>query len=233
MLAAQVTYNDEYIRKWDAETQRQRLTGVAANDCHHNQVFVVRRVDESTVLLGTIVDKDEDMQRFKADQPDSGILQLTKGKKAGDTLAKVDFDPYYRSFRDSATHILAKELTEPAIRAALQQGHAYVSHDWMCDPTGFSFCLDKTPSKEITPPGSRPTIMGDECKFGSDQTITAQTPASAHLRLFRDGKLVSESVADRLDYAVNSPGVYRLEAWLKLDGEERPWIYSNPIYIRP
>ena len=27
-------------------------------------------------------------------------------------------------------------------------------------------------------------------------------------------------------------GVYRVEGWLKLDGEDRPWIYSNPIYVR-
>src|SRR6185295_18685519 len=27
-------------------------------------------------------------------------------------------------------------------------------------------------------------------------------------------------------------GAYRLEAWLKVDGEERPWIYSNPVYVR-
>ena len=24
----------------------------------------------------------------------------------------------------------------------------------------------------------------------------------------------------------------RVEGWLKLDGEDRPWIYSNPIYVR-
>ena len=32
--------------------------------------------------------------------------------------------------------------------------------------------------------------------------------------------------------AVAAAGVYRVEGWLKVDGEERPWIYSNPIYAR-
>jgi hypothetical protein len=31
---------------------------------------------------------------------------------------------------------------------------------------------------------------------------------------------------------VKEPGAYRLEAWLTLDGEQRPWIYSNPIYVK-
>jgi len=34
------------------------------------------------------------------------------------------------------------------------------------------------------------------------------------------------------EYTVENPGVYRLEGWLKIDGEDRPWIYANPIYVR-
>src|SRR5262245_51660463 len=56
VLAAQVSYPEEYLKKWDAETQSRRLTRVAANDCHHNQIVVVKVVDENTVLLGTNVD---------------------------------------------------------------------------------------------------------------------------------------------------------------------------------
>jgi hypothetical protein len=31
---------------------------------------------------------------------------------------------------------------------------------------------------------------------------------------------------------VKEPGAYRLEAWLELDGELRPWIFANPVYVR-
>ena len=65
-----------------------------------------------------------------------GIRELTKGHKPGDVLARLDLDPYRRSFRNVSTHILARTLDEPALRSALRAGHAYVSHDWMCDPTG-------------------------------------------------------------------------------------------------
>src|SRR5207244_9841915 len=140
-----------------------RLTGVDANDCHHNQSMIVKMVDENTVLIGTNVDKDEQMRRVTAESR-PGIREMTKGKKPGDILAHADFDPYYRSFRDSATHILAPELTESAIRSALKHGHAYVSHDWMCDATGFQFAL--------LPSGK--TIMGDEIQFEKAQKLSAR-----------------------------------------------------------
>ena len=133
-------YPAQYLAKWDRETQSRRLTGVAANDCHHNMVMIVKMVDGQTVKVGTIVDKDEDMRTMTATlRP--GIRELTRGHKPGDVVARVDFDPYHRSFQNVSTHVLAPELTEKAIRDALRQGQAYVSHDWICDPTGFRFEL--------------------------------------------------------------------------------------------
>jgi len=222
LLAAQVTYAEEYIKKWDAETQTRRLTGVAANDCHHNQIMIVKMVDENTVLVGTNVDPDKDMRKISADSKPT-IRELTKGHKPGDVLARADFDPYYRSFRDSATHILAPELTEQAIRAALQQGHAFVSHDWMCDATGFSFLLVN---------GNEQKFMGDEVKFAPGQKLITRFPVSCHARLMGNGKVVAESDSDTFEHEIKNAGVYRMEGWLKLDGEDRPWIYSNPIYVR-
>ena len=35
-----------------------------------------------------------------------------------------------------------------------------------------------------------------------------------------------------LEWAIGAPGVYRVEGWLDVAGERRPWIYSNPIYVR-
>jgi len=231
LLAAQVTYEEEYITKWDAETQTRRLTGVAANDCHHNQIMVVKMIDENTVRIGTNVDKDEDMRRVTADSR-PGIRELTKGHKAGDVLARADLDPYYRSFRDSATHIVAPELTESAIRSALQQGHAFVSHDWMCDATGFSVILQT--SESAGNGKAVPAMMGDEVKFTAvkDGKLLARFPVNCHARLLRDGKVIAEADRDQFEYTVESAGVYRLEGWLKIDGEERAWIYANPIYVR-
>lgn len=227
LLAAQVNYQTEYIAKWDRESKKRRLTGVAANDCHHNQVFVAKVADENSVLIGTSVDKDDGMRRISAETYPQ-IRALTKGRRPGEMLARVDFDPYYRAFRNVTTHLLAPELTEAAVRQALRQGHAFVSHDWMCDATGFNFKWQAAPGAN-----ANPVLMGDEAPFQAAGRLTAQFPVRCRIRLMCEGQVVSDSTGEQLDSPVTHPGVYRVEGWLNLDGEDRPWIYSNPIYLRP
>ncbi|MCX6620855.1 MAG: alpha/beta hydrolase fold domain-containing protein, partial [Acidobacteria bacterium] len=135
----------------------------------------------------------------------------------------VVFDPYAVSLRSVSTHILARELSDAAVRAALVAGHAYVAHDWLADPTGFSLLA-------VNNLGA--FDMGDPVPLTGTAHLRAELPLPAHLRVFRDGAMVSETTADRLDLAVKEPGAYRLEAWLPVDGEERIWIYSNPIYFQ-
>jgi len=226
LLASQVSYPDDYLAKWDRETKTRRLTGVAANDCHHNQILLVKMADEGSVRVGTNVDADDKMRLVSASlRP--GIRAMTKGHKPGDVLARLDFDPYHRSFQNVSTHVLAPELSEEAVRAALRAGHAYVSHDWVCDPTGFRFEL--IPARKA---GVGRTIMGDETKFRPGATLVAQFPVACKVRLVRDGAVVAEGSGDRWEYGVSKRGVYRVEGWLEVGGEERPWIYSNPIYVR-
>lgn len=223
VLAFQCDYPGVYLDKWDDGTKRRRLTGVAANDCHHNQILLVKMVDADTVLVGTNVDADDKMRRVTATlRP--GIREMTRGRRPGDVLARLDFDPYYRSFRNSSTHVLAPRLDEAAIRAALHAGHAYVSHDWMGDPTGFRF--------EATA-GAVRAEMGDEIRFATGLKLTARLPQPACVRLLRHGREVARAEdATAFEHAVTEPGVYRLEAWLRLDDEWRPWLYANPIYVR-
>jgi hypothetical protein len=231
MLAAQLEYPADYLAKWDGETKTRRLVGVSANDCHHNQVLIVKMVDSDTVKIGTNVDADDRMSAFSATvRP--GIRELTKGRKAGDVLARLDFDPYFRSFRDSSTHILAPELTELAIRAALRGGHAYVSHDWMCNPTGFQFELTAPAAESENAKETRRVVMGDEIRFSTPMRLVARFPVSCHVRLVDGGRVIAERTGDTFEHEISQPGVYRVEAWLDLAGERRGWIYSNPIYVR-
>ena len=224
VYAFQCDYPKLYLDKWDKETKRRRLTGIAANDCHHNQVLLIKMVDANTVLLGTNVDADDKMQKITASlRP--GIRQMTKGHKAGDIIARLDVDPYYRSFRNSSTHILAAKLDEHAIRTALKAGHAYVAFEWMGEATGFRF--------DASVNGKQAAIMGDDVKVADGLKLSARLPLPALVRLLRNGKVVAKSEDSfNFDFAVKEPGVYRLEAFLKLDGEWRPWIFANPIYVR-
>jgi acetyl esterase/lipase len=132
------------------------------------------------------------------------------------------FDPYEVSFRHLTTHIFARELTELEIRRALRAGHAYVAHDWLCDPTGFAFGA-------VNNLGVYP--MGDTIPQVGTTRLAAVTPLPARLKLIYNGKLVEETTGTNLMVAAKGPGAYRLEAWLTVDGEERPWIYSNPVYV--
>lgn len=224
MLATQLDYPDLYLRKWDQELPARRLIGVAANDCHHNQVFISKMVDAETVLVGTIVDPDDGMRKFTAAQF-PGIRELTKDHQPGDIVARLDFDPYYRSMRNVSTHILTNELTEEAVRAALHAGHAYVSHDWMCDPTGTYFAAHQGDDKPIA-------IVGDELKFVEGQQLIAEFPAECHIRLIHNGEVVADADGYELVHKMKQPGIYRAEAFLSVDGEQRAWVYTNPIYVR-
>jgi hypothetical protein len=198
---------------------------VAANDCHHNQILLVKMVDAQTVRVGTNVDADDKMRTLTAAlRP--GIREMTQGRRPGDVLVRLDVDPYVRSFRNLSTHILAEKLDEPTLRAALKAGHAYVAHDWMCDPTGFRF-------EAVDAEGRSLGVMGDEVKRGDGLKLTAQLPVPALVRLIHQGKEVARTEGKAtFEFTAKEPGAYRLEAWLKLDDEWRPWIYSNPIYVR-
>ena len=61
--------------------------------------------------------------------------------------------------------------------------------------------------------------------------ITAFTPLAAKLKLFHNGSLVHQTNGTNFTFEAKLPGAYRLEAWLNIGGEERPWIYSNPVYL--
>jgi acetyl esterase/lipase len=135
----------------------------------------------------------------------------------------VTFDPYEVSFRNLSTHLLATNLTEPAVRAALREGHAYVSHDWLCDPTGFTFGAVNNLGV---------FVMGDAAPMQGSTRVMAFTPLPARLKLFYAGKVVAQTNGTNLTFKAKEPGAYRLEAWLDVAGEWRPWIYSNPVYLK-
>jgi hypothetical protein len=149
---------------------------------------------------------------------------MLKDRKAGDLISKLDFDPYERSMTFVATHLLLKDLNEASVRQALRQGHAFVAHDWLCDATGFAFIAERG--------GKRIGVMGDDVKLETGLKLRLAAPVAGTIKLFRNGQVVQESQSDKLDFPVTEAGIYRAEIWLTLDGEQRPWIYSNPIRVR-
>jgi hypothetical protein len=68
--------------------------------------------------------------------------------------------------------------------------------------------------------------------FAENLHLRAEAPHAGRFKLVRDGGVAVEHRGDALDFLVDKPGVYRLEVWLTVAGEDRPWILTNPIYIR-
>jgi acetyl esterase/lipase len=134
----------------------------------------------------------------------------------------VTFDPYAVAFRFVSTHILARDLSEPDIRASLIAGHVYVAHDWLCDPTGFSFTAQNDFGV---------FDVGDRAQMTRNTRLIARLPIKAKIKLVHANAIIAESSDSKFSFAVKETGAYRLEAWLTIDGEDRPWIFSNPIYI--
>lgn len=138
---------------------------------------------------------------------------------------RVLLDPYEVAFRNTVTHVLARQFTQEALMESLRAGRAYVSHDWLCDPRGFAFVA-------INALGVYE--MGDTVPMAGATRLVARAPVSARWRFFVDGKLVHEAAGDTVTWRAAGPGACRVEAWLDIDGEQRPWIYSNAIrLVRP
>jgi acetyl esterase/lipase len=136
-------------------------------------------------------------------------------------------DAYTAAFRHSTTHILSADLTPAAIRAGLAAGHAYAAHDWLCDPTGTAF---------IAQSYFGVFEMGDTVAHNpltGAVTMSARFPVPATIRLLRDNTVVAEAHDWKLDYIVRDTGAYRVEASLSIDGEDRPWVFTNSIKVGP
>ena len=134
---------------------------------------------------------------------------------------------YLAAFRHATTHILAPELTPAAIEASLAAGRAYVAQDWLCDPTGMVFVAQSYFG--VYEIGD--TVVHNPLTGGVN--IAARLPVPAVIHLLRDNTVVAEARDSKLDYVVREPGAYRLEALLTIDGEERPWIFTKPIFVGP
>jgi hypothetical protein len=149
---------------------------------------------------------------------------------AGKKFLQVKLDPYERSFRIVRNHVLLEKtqpLSTETLLAAMHNGHCYISFDLLCDATGFSFVAENRSEKKI---------MGDEIGLEDGVRFTVATPVASLVRLIKDGKVVEEKAgASRQEFPVDQRGVYRVEVYLPQLGNsfnDRPWIISNPIYVK-
>lgn len=158
-------------------------------------------------------------------------IGLSLQELTGRPILQLKLDTYERSFQVVRTHVLLpreQPLTRERLLSALAQGHAYVSFDLLSDATGFRFTATS---------GAEEKLMGDEITLTAGETsLHVQTPLPSRIRLIRDGQLFSEEKQTvSREWKIDQPGVYRVEVYLpQLPAplNEKPWIISNPIYVR-
>jgi hypothetical protein len=219
VIAALQDHPAQYLQRWDELCQTQRLTGISANDAHQNTGVKAVVADNGDLQI-----LDATGDQLARLEPSSLLLKpLLAGKKPGDVIFQLQLDPYVCSFRHVSTHLLMNEFNEAAVRESLAAGRAYVAFDWICDPTGFVF--QATSSDGVSP-------MGSEVSMTPGLTLQAEAPLHASFRLIRDGKEIHHSRSRKIEFKVETPGVYRVEVWLNFPDEPRTWILSNPIYVR-
>lgn len=220
VFSALLDYPADYLKRYDQLCEKYPHTGIAGNDSHQNVGLVIKLIEGEKVRLEDPLG-EKLMELPVAAHPK--LKELSKDKKPGDVLLRIQLDPYEYSLRHVGTHLLLTEQSKKAVWDALQAGRAFVAFDWLADATGFDFAA-VTPSKRYE--------MGSRVPFAKELKLEGKAPLPAKWRVVRNGKVVAESKGRSLEYAVAEPGIYRAEAWLKVAGEEMIWVLSNPVYVR-
>ncbi len=219
-FGALLDYPADYLARWDQLCQTARHTGVAGNDSHHNTGLIAQVGDDGKLHI-----LDRIKQPLTVIDPEKVPLVkgLVQGKKPGDVVVSLDLDPYERSLRHVSTHLLLSELTPEQVDEALRQSRAYVSFDWLADPSGFRYELVKDNQR---------WPVGSEVKWSPGMSLEVEATLPGFIRLLKSGQELATGLGRQLSQAIDAPGIYRAEVWLNVAGERRPWILSNPIYVR-
>ena len=156
-------------------------------------------------------------------------IGLSVNDASGKQWLGIKLDPYERSFRTVRSHVLIKKdkgLTREALLEAISQGHCYISFDLFGDAKGFTF----------TTVDAGANVMGDVTTLLSGLRLRVAAPSACRFVLFKNGVVAGEQSGTAVEFAVDTPGTYRVEAYL--DSLPSPanghlWIISNPIYVAP
>ncbi|HUH66793.1 MAG TPA: CehA/McbA family metallohydrolase [Syntrophales bacterium] len=142
---------------------------------------------------------------------------------------KFSVFPFAKAFKFMRTHVIMKKpftrdsaMDIDLVLEALKQGKAYLAGEYYHKAQGFSFVLGE---------GGRRATIGDDFILEREAWLTVNVPATARIRLIKDGNIIAEKSDRELTNSVKKPGVYRVEVHLRILGRWLPWIFSNPIYV--
>jgi hypothetical protein len=166
---------------------------------------------------------------------------------AADTHARIRlafgkdwrFPGYVPSLEVAREHVLLPPdagngnpaLASPAeLVAALKNGHSYCGLDSLYPADGFSFQVSSSAGSGGP---------GDILHWTGAARIQISTPSGASLpliKVFRDGREISEEQTRSIDEPITGPGRYRTEVFLRQPGVTglrrwTLWVFTNPVYV--
>ena len=107
---------------------------------------------------------------------------------------------------------------------AFKRCRIYVSQDRWNNANGFSFSVNNSKQRALS---------GDEIEYSASGTaLQSELPKTGIINVIKDGKIIYSKKAKSIDIKLTEKGVYRIEAKQRIFGLYKPWIYSNPIWVR-
>jgi hypothetical protein len=212
----------EFLRRWDDLNRTRHITGIAGNDCHQNVGFRGFYTGADTIRIEDTSPRK--LKEWELNRVTRLIARLLFGPLTPDRkLFHLQLDPYERSARFVNTHVLARELTEPAILDSLRAGRVFVGFDMVADSTGFQWFASD---------GTNSTVMGERVPRSPATRLCARSPLPCRFTIVWNGSVAFQLEGRALDWTPPEPGKYRIEAELKVLKDWVPWVYANPIELR-
>ena len=213
----------EFLRHWDELNRTRHITGIAGNDCHQNV-----GVRAFCTPAGTIRIEDTSPKTLRESKL-NGFTRLVARALFGPLqpnrmLFHFQLDPYGRMARYVNTHVLAHELTEPAVKDALRAGRVFIGFDMVADSSSFLWSA-------VDGNGTR-ALMGEATLLSAAMRLRARSPVPCRFSILRDGRMVYQATGRTVEWTPPGPGKYRVEAELLIRHEWVPWVYANPIELR-
>ena len=147
--------------------------------------------------------------------------------------ALMSFTPlsYDALFRTINIHILLnrkmpKDFQEAKkeVYGAMKEGRLFIAQDGIFTAKGFRFSYSSDDGAGL--------VMGEEAPFHPGE-FRVKLPGDGEIRLLKDGRLEKSWRRREAVYSVREKGVYRIEVYRHVfPFGWRPWIFSNPIYLR-
>ncbi len=210
-----------FLERWDALNRTRSIAGIAGNDCHQNVGVRGFYLGDGRIRVEDT--SPETLKEFRLNWATRPLARLWFGPlEPGRRLFQVQLDPYERSARFVNTHVLAGDLSEPAILDALRAGRAFV---------GFNVIADSRTFRWFGSDGARQAVMGEALPFSGGTRLHARSPVPCRFTIVKDGAAVQQQEGRTLDWAPPGPGKYRVEAELEVLGEWVPWVYANPVRL--